>query len=234
VFTSFAIALQYSGHFGHSSFGNSHKSDGEIFHIQYPAGFPHEKPRCFFFFTFMFGLKRVVDRNSHFFRLDRSPPDHLRRSAPEHLRSLSKQCLRTTNLRAGKLLLRARSRGSSRCLPPGQVWTEIWSSEAHTTNISQDPARSPSARIPRPSPLSLTVWIHYLFQFWRCLSNRKHDEHNEQWLTFGKEVDRAIDNLVKSGKLWNAPRRDSMPMMMGRPYPDYGMLRVQMARRTRF
>ncbi|KAF7585834.1 hypothetical protein BBP40_010042 [Aspergillus hancockii] len=35
------------------------------------------------------------------------------------------------------------------------------------------------------------------------------------------EVDRAIDNLVKSGKLWNAPRRDSMPMMMGRPFPDY-------------
>ncbi|EAW12843.1 uncharacterized protein ACLA_012710 [Aspergillus clavatus NRRL 1] len=35
------------------------------------------------------------------------------------------------------------------------------------------------------------------------------------------EVDRAIDNLVKSGKLWTAPRRDSMPMMMGRPYPDY-------------
>lgn len=38
------------------------------------------------------------------------------------------------------------------------------------------------------------------------------------------EVDRAIDNLVKSGKLWAAPRRDSMPLMMGRPYPDYGML----------
>ncbi|KAE8161354.1 hypothetical protein BDV40DRAFT_289343 [Aspergillus tamarii] len=35
------------------------------------------------------------------------------------------------------------------------------------------------------------------------------------------EVDRAIDNLVKSGKLWSAPRRDSMPMMMGRPFPDY-------------
>ncbi|KAE8148580.1 hypothetical protein BDV25DRAFT_131091 [Aspergillus avenaceus] len=35
------------------------------------------------------------------------------------------------------------------------------------------------------------------------------------------EVDRAIDNLVKSGKLWTAPRRDSMPMMMGRPFPDY-------------
>ncbi|CAG8043569.1 unnamed protein product [Penicillium salamii] len=40
-------------------------------------------------------------------------------------------------------------------------------------------------------------------------------------LIFSIEVDRAIDNLVKSGKLWNAPRRDSMPMMMGRPYPDY-------------
>ncbi|KAL4916788.1 hypothetical protein BDW62DRAFT_211624 [Aspergillus aurantiobrunneus] len=36
------------------------------------------------------------------------------------------------------------------------------------------------------------------------------------------EVDRAIDNLVKSGKLWAAPRRDSMPMMMGRPHPEYG------------
>ncbi|KAJ5495125.1 hypothetical protein N7539_000241 [Penicillium diatomitis] len=35
------------------------------------------------------------------------------------------------------------------------------------------------------------------------------------------EIDRAIDNLVKSGKLWTAPRRDSMPMMMGRPYPEY-------------
>ncbi|KAL4806115.1 hypothetical protein BDV18DRAFT_122410 [Aspergillus unguis] len=36
------------------------------------------------------------------------------------------------------------------------------------------------------------------------------------------EVDRAIDNLVKSGKLWAAPRRDSMPMMMGRTHPEYG------------
>mgnify|MGYP006876453415 CR=1 FL=1 len=51
---------------------------------------------------------------------------------------------------------------------------------------------------------------------------------------FSSEVDRAIDNLVKSGKLWNAPRRDSMPMMMGRPYPDYGMLRARMTPRTRF
>ncbi|KKK24139.1 hypothetical protein AOCH_007487 [Aspergillus ochraceoroseus] len=35
------------------------------------------------------------------------------------------------------------------------------------------------------------------------------------------EVDRAIDNLVKSGKLWATPRRDSMPMMVGRGYPEY-------------
>ncbi|KAH8702410.1 hypothetical protein BGW36DRAFT_356533 [Talaromyces proteolyticus] len=36
------------------------------------------------------------------------------------------------------------------------------------------------------------------------------------------EVDRAIDNLAKSGKLFNGPRRDSMPMMMmGRQFPDY-------------
>lgn len=37
------------------------------------------------------------------------------------------------------------------------------------------------------------------------------------------EVDRAIDNLVKSGKLFTVPRRDSMPMMMGRHFPEYGM-----------
>ncbi|KAL3480427.1 hypothetical protein BJX99DRAFT_17048 [Aspergillus californicus] len=36
------------------------------------------------------------------------------------------------------------------------------------------------------------------------------------------EVDRAVDNLVKSGKLWAAPRRDSMPVMVGRQYPEYG------------
>ncbi|OJJ48254.1 hypothetical protein ASPZODRAFT_140568 [Penicilliopsis zonata CBS 506.65] len=41
------------------------------------------------------------------------------------------------------------------------------------------------------------------------------------------EVDRAIDNLVKSGKLWTAPRRDSMPMMMGRPYPEYELTLFQ-------
>lgn len=44
---------------------------------------------------------------------------------------------------------------------------------------------------------------------------------HRQWSAI--EVDRAIDNLVKSGKLWTAPRRDSMPMAMGRPYPEYGM-----------
>jgi hypothetical protein len=38
------------------------------------------------------------------------------------------------------------------------------------------------------------------------------------------EVDRAIDNLVKSGKLYNgSSRRDSLPMMMNqRPYSEYG------------
>ncbi|WEW56422.1 hypothetical protein PRK78_001865 [Emydomyces testavorans] len=37
-----------------------------------------------------------------------------------------------------------------------------------------------------------------------------------------EEVDRAIDNLVKSGKLFNGvPRRESVPLMMGRPYADY-------------
>ncbi|KAK2782896.1 hypothetical protein FQN52_000536 [Onygenales sp. PD_12] len=36
------------------------------------------------------------------------------------------------------------------------------------------------------------------------------------------EVDRAIDNLVKSGKLFNGlPRRDSVPLMMGRPYQEF-------------
>lgn len=43
------------------------------------------------------------------------------------------------------------------------------------------------------------------------------------WLVFSTEVDRAIDNLVKSGKLFSAPRRDSMPLMMGRHFTDYGM-----------
>jgi hypothetical protein len=39
-----------------------------------------------------------------------------------------------------------------------------------------------------------------------------------------EEVDRAIDNLVKSGKLFgNVPRRDSVTLMMGRPYTDFGM-----------
>lgn len=39
-----------------------------------------------------------------------------------------------------------------------------------------------------------------------------------------EEVDRALDNLVKSGKVFpGGPRREPMPMMaMGRPYPDYG------------
>lgn len=39
-----------------------------------------------------------------------------------------------------------------------------------------------------------------------------------------EEVERAIDNLSKSGKTFGGlPRRDSMPMMMGRPYDFTGM-----------
>lgn len=39
-----------------------------------------------------------------------------------------------------------------------------------------------------------------------------------------EEVERAIDNLSKSGKTFGGlPRRDSMPMMMGRPYDYTGM-----------
>ncbi|KAL5047565.1 hypothetical protein BDW71DRAFT_38609 [Aspergillus fruticulosus] len=45
------------------------------------------------------------------------------------------------------------------------------------------------------------------------------------------EVDRAIDNLVKSGKLWTVPRRDSMPMMVGRPHPEYDPRMVNPAQR---
>lgn len=42
------------------------------------------------------------------------------------------------------------------------------------------------------------------------------------WIT---EVDRALDNLTKSGKLFTAPsRRESMPLMGGqRPYPEFGL-----------
>jgi hypothetical protein len=46
------------------------------------------------------------------------------------------------------------------------------------------------------------------------------------WLIHGVEVDRAIDNLVKSGKyplgFPGGVRRDSMPMMPGRGYPEFG------------
>lgn len=46
------------------------------------------------------------------------------------------------------------------------------------------------------------------------------------WLSNGDvEVDRALDNLTKSGKLFAPPsRRESMPMIGGpRPYSDFGM-----------
>lgn len=42
------------------------------------------------------------------------------------------------------------------------------------------------------------------------------------------EVDRALDNLVNSGKLFNpSSRRDSVPIMGGqRPYADYGTIKL--------
>ena len=40
------------------------------------------------------------------------------------------------------------------------------------------------------------------------------------------EVDRALDNLAKSGKLFNLPsRRDSMPVMGGPRHSEFGMSR---------
>ena len=41
------------------------------------------------------------------------------------------------------------------------------------------------------------------------------------------EVDRAAENLAKSGKSFGAPgagRRDSMPVIAGRPYSEYGKI----------
>lgn len=104
------------------------------------------------------------------------------------------------------------------------------------------------------SPLSLMVCnsnfsivgIHFntiqLAPFWIMLSckpkrvSRRHEfppyfrDIDEKWLrprlmaNCFEDVDRAIDNLVKSGKLFsNIPRRDSVPLMMGRPYTDFGM-----------
>ena len=82
------------------------------------------------------------------------------------------------------------------------------------------PAHSESAKllnwstVSRRSCLSLTV---------TCLLSKRKHRPSPYIDNTATEVDRAIDNLVKSGKLWAAPRRDSMPMMMNRPYPDYGM-----------
>lgn len=37
------------------------------------------------------------------------------------------------------------------------------------------------------------------------------------------EVERAMENLIKSGKMFPIPgRRDSMPTMGSRPFPDFG------------
>ena len=46
----------------------------------------------------------------------------------------------------------------------------------------------------------------------------------EHFLTASAEVDRAIDNLVKSGKIYSANGRPPAPMMGGaRQFNDYGM-----------
>ncbi|EFE35133.1 uncharacterized protein ARB_06089 [Trichophyton benhamiae CBS 112371] len=61
----------------------------------------------------------------------------------------------------------------------------------------------PSRENPSPTPLPL---------------NSMNDDANCDGLNH-EEVERAIDNLSKSGKTFGGlPRRDSMPMMMGRPY----------------
>ncbi|KAJ5562625.1 hypothetical protein N7461_001386 [Penicillium sp. DV-2018c] len=75
------------------------------------------------------------------------------------------------------------------------------------------PSRSGTAFTPRKPEQTLTLG--------KGSSSVSQREDTPAFSSQFDEVDRAIDNLVKSGKLWNAPRRDSMPMMMGRPYPDY-------------
>lgn len=37
------------------------------------------------------------------------------------------------------------------------------------------------------------------------------------------EVDRAVDNLVKSGKMFAPQRRDSLPVLSPRGFPEHGM-----------
>ncbi|KAL1956791.1 hypothetical protein VTO42DRAFT_6845 [Malbranchea cinnamomea] len=50
-------------------------------------------------------------------------------------------------------------------------------------------------------------------------SSTAQREEPTAFLSQFDEVDRAIDNLVKSGKIFNGfPRRESFPFMMGRPY----------------
>lgn len=137
--------------------------------------------------------------------------------------------------RSGTFMSRLRCRG-----------TEKKETNTHSLCLLQAPARSLSARKCQPSPLSLTVWTRFPFyiqsvvfrgqpavdEFRRTGMCKAAGSTALAWtysnivLTWSPntEVDRAIDNLVKSGKLWAAPRRDSMPLMMGRPYPDYGMI----------
>lgn len=41
-------------------------------------------------------------------------------------------------------------------------------------------------------------------------------------LTSYIEVDRAVDNLVKSGKMFAPQRRDSLPVLSPRGFPEHG------------
>jgi hypothetical protein len=63
---------------------------------------------------------------------------------------------------------------------------------------------------------------HFLLFFSGTSSVSQRDEPSAFSSQFD-EVDRAIDNLAKSGKLFSGSRRESMPMMMmGRHFPEYG------------
>ncbi|KAJ8224826.1 hypothetical protein LV159_002025 [Aspergillus fumigatus] len=123
-------------------------------------------------------------------------------------------------------------------------WISRGSSEQ--INSSKPPPSPPSPPSPssspsrKPTPSPLFNMAYYDPQAWQAPPARQASwEHpvqppsrsgsssvsqRDEMPAFSSqfdEVDRAIDNLVKSGKLWTAPRRDSMPMAMGRPYPEY-------------
>ena len=72
-----------------------------------------------------------------------------------------------------------------------------------------------------------SIWLEFL-KFLKLallvLLLTRLESVGQSFTNCSSEVDRALDNLSKSGKLFNAPsRRESMPMMGGpRPYTDFG------------